>query len=480
MIQSARSPGVRRPPQGQALTPERVEHYNRPGPRYTSYPPIPFWSAEFDETDYRAALTRAAASSAEPVALYVHLPFCAERCAYCGCNATVTNRSSVVDAYLDRVELELASVTRTLGRGRRALELHLGGGTPNFLTEPQMERLLRLLEDAFDLGAGAERSLEIDPRIATPDQVRFLRGLGFTRISLGVQDMDPRVQEAIGRIQPEALTREIFLAAREAGFPSVNLDLVYGLPYQTPEVFQRTLDSVLELRPDRLSCFSYAHLPHLRANQKQVDARGLPATAWDKFSLFQQAVEALTGAGWSWIGMDHFALETDELSRALEERRLHRNFMGYVERAAPHLVAFGCSAIGEVGGAQIQGDPKLGSWQRALDAGSLPVIRGHVLTDEDLRRRDAIHHLLSNLELPHRLLEAREGASGSPLPALAREREALEAHADDGLLRRLEDRYEVTPLGRWFLRNLCMELDAYLPVSLPTAQPGAPRFSMTV
>jgi len=480
MIQAARTSGVRIPPPGEALTPERVDHYNRPGPRYTSYPPIPFWSSDFGEEDYRAALQRAADASGDPVALYVHLPFCAERCAYCGCNATVTNRSSVVDAYLDRVELEIASVTRTLGRGRRALELHLGGGTPNFLNEAQMERLLRLLEEAFDLGPEADRSVEIDPRIATPEQVRFLRGLGFTRISLGVQDMDPRVQEAIGRIQPESLTREIFLAAREAGFPSVNLDLVFGLPYQTPEVFQRTLDSVIELRPDRLSCFSYAHLPHLRANQKQVDARGLPATPWDKFSLFRQAVDALTGGGWTWIGMDHFALETDELSRALEERRLHRNFMGYVERAAPHLVAFGCSAIGEVGGAQIQGDPRLGSWQRTLDAGALPVVRGHLLTDEDLRRRDAIHHLLSNLELPHRLLEAREGASGGKLPALVREREALESHADDGLLRRLHDRYEVTAMGRWFLRNLCMELDAYLPVSLPSVQGGAPRFSMTV
>lgn len=480
MKKAVRSPRVQRPPPGRSLTPARVEHYNRSGPRYTSYPPIPFWSSTFGEEDYRAALRRAAEDPEEPVALYVHLPFCAKRCAYCGCNATVSNRSSVVDAYLDRVEMEVTSVTRTLGPGRRALELHLGGGTPNFLNETQMVRLLGLLDDAFDLGSDAERSLEIDPRIATPEQVRFLRGLGFSRISLGVQDMDPKVQEAIGRIQPESLTREIFFAAREAGFPSVNLDLVYGLPYQTPDVFQRTLDSVVELRPDRLSCFSYAHLPHLRANQKQVDARGLPETPWDKFSLFQQAVRTLTGAGWSWIGMDHFALETDDLSRALRERRLHRNFMGYVERAAPHLVAFGCSAIGEVGGAQIQGDPKLGRWQRALEAGTLPVVRGHLLTDEDLRRRDAIHHLLSNLELPHRLLDARNRGSGEDLPALEREREALEAHADDGLLRRLEDRYEVTSLGRWFLRNLCMELDAYLPVPLPTTQAGAPRFSMTV
>jgi len=474
------SPTVPSPPPGQDLTPERVAHYNRPGPRYTSYPPIPFWSDRVGENDYREALARARGAPDEAVALYVHLPFCAERCAYCGCNATVTNRASVVDAYLDRVEAEIDAVVEILGRGRRALELHLGGGTPNFLTQGQMERLLRCLDGAFTLGPGADRSLEIDPRIASPEQVRAFRAMGFTRISLGVQDMDPRVQEAIGRIQPESLTREIFNAARDAGFESVNLDLVYGLPYQTPEVFQATLDAVVELGPDRVSCFSYAHLPHLRPNQKQVDARGLPTTAWDKFSLFRQAVDQLTGAGWSWIGMDHFALETDELARALRERRLHRNFMGYVEQAAPHLVAFGCSAIGEVGGMQVQSDPKLGTWQRALDAGRLPVVRGHHLTPEDRRRREAIHHLLSNLELPLALLDAAPGADGVQLPALDRTRSALEAHADHGLLVRREDRFEVTGLGRWFVRNLCMELDAYLPVSLPAGRTGGPRFSMTV
>jgi oxygen-independent coproporphyrinogen III oxidase len=459
--------------------PETVEHYNRSGPRYTSYPPIPFWSAEFGEDDYHRALGHAARDGDEPVALYVHLPFCAERCSYCGCNATVTRRSEVVDAYLDRVEREVGAVVAVLGRGRPALELHLGGGTPNFLDEAQMERLVRMLETAFELPDGRERSIEIDPRIATPEQVRFLAELGFTRISLGVQDLDPKVQVAIGRIQPEALTREIFHAAREAGFSSVNLDLVYGLPYQTPEVFARTLDTVIELRPDRLSCFSYAHLPHLRPNQKQVDARGLPETAWEKFSLFRQAVDRLTGSGWTWIGMDHFALESDELAVALRERRLHRNFMGYVERAAPHLVAFGCSAIGEVGGAQVQSDPKLGGWQRAIDAGRLPVVRGHWLTAEDLRRREAIHHLLSNLELPHALLAERATPDGL-LPALDGAREALEAHADDGLLEARSDRFVVTGLGRWFLRNLCMELDAYLPGGVSGEGDGRTRFSMTV
>ncbi len=464
---------------GQEPTPQTVEHYNRSGPRYTSYPPIPFWSGKFGEEDYRRALRRAADDAETPVALYVHLPFCAERCFYCGCNATVTRRGEVVDTYLDRVEREVAAVVEVLGRERAALELHLGGGTPNFLDEAQLERLVNLLERAFILPEGRDRSIEIDPRIATPEQVRFLAALGFTRISLGLQDLNPKVQTAIGRIQPEALTREIFHAAREAGFASVNLDLVYGLPYQTPEMLDRTLDTVIELRPDRLSCFSYAHLPHLRPNQKQVDTRGLPETSWEKFALFRQAVRRLEGSGWTWIGMDHFALETDELAVALRERRLHRNFMGYVERAAPHLVAFGCSAIGEVGGAQIQSDPKLGGWQRAIDAGKLPVVRGHWLTAEDRRRREAIHHLLSNLELPYALLGERVTPVGV-LPALDGAREALAAHAEDGLLEARHDRFIVTGLGRWFLRNLCMELDAYLPGGGAGVGDARPRFSMTV
>jgi oxygen-independent coproporphyrinogen III oxidase len=466
------------------LTPADLVRYNRPGPRYTSYPPIPFWKETVrGDADYRAALHQAGRDDSA-VSLYVHLPFCAARCSYCGCNATVTNRASVVDAYLDRLETETRRVAESIGTRKAAIELHWGGGTPNFLSIDQMSRVLDVLGEVFDLG-GAEQSIEIDPRIATPAQVEQIRALGFTRISLGVQDMHPRVQEAIGRIQPESLTREIFGAARAAGFDSVNLDLVYGLPYQTLEVFDRTLEAVVDLRPDRISCFSYAHLPHLRPNQKQVDARGLPATPWDKFQLFERAVARFEAAGWTWIGMDHFALEQDPLSQALRERRLHRNFMGYVERAAPHLIGFGTSAIGEVAGYQVQNDPGLGRWQRGLEAGGLPVVRGHHLTPDDFRRREAIHHLLCNLELPRTLLAPRPGEGGSMLPALDEAAVALGRHVDDGLLEVGPDGWVVTPRGRWFLRNICMELDAYLQLATPDAPPvegthQVPRFSMTV
>jgi len=471
---------------GRELTPERVERYARQGPRYTSYPPIPFWSTAIGEEEYRGALEEAARFPDQGLSLYVHLPFCAARCAYCGCNATVTNRPEVVDVYLDRVEAEVARVAGVLGSGHPVGQLHLGGGTPNFLDNFQMERLLEILDRAFSLPEEGECSIEIDPRIASPGQVHFLRTLGFRRISLGVQDMDPRVQEAIGRIQPEALTREIFQAARAAGFRSVNMDLVYGLPYQTEEVFGRTLDTVVELGPDRLACFSYAHLPHLLANQKQVDAQGLPATAWDKASLFRQAVEQLTGAGWSWIGMDHFAREDDELSVARRQGRLHRNFMGYVESPTPHLVALGNSGIGEVAGLQVQNEAKLGRYQKAVDAGRLPVVRGHRLTPDDLRRREAIHHLLCNLELPESLLAARPLPDGGLLPALDREREGLDRRREEGLLASTGAGYQVTPAGRWFLRNLCMELDAYLPQEEPSPWSPLPlpvagqRFSFTV
>ena len=467
---------------GRRLTSEVVDRYARPGPRYTSYPPIPFWDPEVGETDYRDALARAGEAKDEPLALYVHLPFCAARCAYCGCNATVTNRQDVVDAYLDRVVREIGMVEELVGQGRAISQLHLGGGTPNFLTEAQMARLWETLDRTFDMSAANECSLEIDPRIATPEQVSFYRSLGFDRISLGVQDVDPKVQEAIGRVQPESLTREIYGAARKAGFRSVNLDLVYGLPFQTPEVFNRTLDVMVELRPDRLACFSYAHLPHLRPNQKQVDASGLPETPWEKMKLFRLSVERLTEAGWTWIGMDHFALDEDEMAIALRERRLHRNFMGYVERPTPHLVAFGCSGIGEVAGLQAQTEVKLGRYQKSIDAGSFPIVRGHRLTDDDRRRRKAIYHLLCNLELPSRLLDASVGESGEHLPALEASREGLDRCVREGLLEEAGDGYRVSGLGRWFLRNVCMELDAYLPrTSEPKVDGPSPRrFSMTV
>lgn len=437
------------------VTREQIDYYNRPGPRYTSYPTVPVWSTSFDERAYREALAAVAARPADTLSVYVHLPFCAERCAYCGCNATATKHAHVVDTYLDRVERELSIVAPLLGERRRVVQLHWGGGTPNFLNEAQARRLMGLLDAAFAIDREGEIALEMDPRIGNAEQAAFYRALGFNRVSLGVQDINPQVQAAIGRIQPFEQTAALFAACRAEGFSSVNLDLVYGLPYQTEERFGHTLDAAIALRPDRLACFSYAHLPQARPNQKRVDASGLP-TPYTKFALFQQAVQRFSEAGYDWIGMDHFALADDELAVAAREKRLHRNFMGYTTRPAPQLLGLGMSAIGDLGGCFVQTEAHLGRYEQALAAGRLPIVRGHRLSADDRRRRAAITHLMCNLELP--LGTALDAGDEAMVESIER----VIAHADEGLVEVANERIVVTDLGRYFLRNLCMELDAYL------------------
>ena len=447
-----------------AVSPELLDRYDRPGPRYTSYPPIPHWSDRFGEPEYRAALGDLAATD-DPVAVYVHLPFCVARCWYCGCNATVTRHASVQRAYVDRLERELALVGELLEGRRHAAQIHWGGGTPNFLPSEEIDRLMELLRGRFEPLRGAELSIELDPRVATTAQLEHLRRLGFQRISFGVQDFDPDVQTAMGRVQPEAVLRELHAAARGLGFRSVNYDLVYGLPRQTAAGFAHTLDTVAGMDPDRIACFGYAHVPWARANQRRIDASQLPGRH-ERFALFQLTVARLVEAGYRWIGLDHFARPEDELSLALDEGRLRRNFMGYLPDPAPHLLAFGTSAIGDVAGRFVQNDPHLGGYQRAIDAGRLATVKGHRLSAEDRLRRAAIERLMCTLELPYATLAPLAGG-GDPL-------EHFRPFADEGFITFGRDRLAVTPLGRYFLRNLGMALDAY------AAPEGAQRFSRTV
>ena len=448
------------------IEPARLARYDVPGPRYTSYPTVPAWRAPFGAAEYRQALQDLAGLAEDPVSVYVHLPFCGYRCHYCACTVTLATRADVVDRYLDHVERELELVTGIAGRKHPVLQLHLGGGTPNQLAVGQLERLVEMLEARFAFDRSAERSVEADPRLATRHGTEALRALGFRRISYGVQDFDPAVQAAIGRPQPEAVVREAVELARAAGFAGVNIDLIYGLPLQSPSRFARTLESALELAPDRVACYSYAHVPDARHNQRLIDAATLPSRE-QKFELFQMAVEAFVGTGFEWIGMDHFARPADDLAAAARERRLHRDFMGYTTRPAPHLLGFGMSAIGDVAGCFVQNVPRTGAYQRALEAGALPVERGHRLSDDDQRRRRAILNLMCSLELPHRLV---------PLPE-EDGHERLRPLVAEGLLAAHADRYEVTPLGRYLLRNIAMALDAYLPRQRPGTRP---RFSRTV
>jgi oxygen-independent coproporphyrinogen-3 oxidase len=356
-------------------------------------------------------------------------------------------------------------VADAIGCRPRIAEMHWGGGTPNFLHDGQLEALFGMLTARFGIDARTECSVEADPRLVTTDQLRTLRRLGFDRISFGVQDLDPRVQEAIGRVQPTSLVRQVVEDARAAGFGGINVDLIYGLPHQTPDRFARTVDEAIALAPDRVACFGYAHVPWMRPHQKRIDESALPGAS-GRFALFRDAVVRFTEAGYSWIGIDHFALPNDPLALAADAGRLHRNFMGYTTRRGEQLLGLGTSAISELGGRFVQNEPELGGWQRAVDAGHLPVARGHVMTDDDRARGAAISHLMCNAELPFDLFVG-------DVDALVDRYEAL---ADDGLLEFEVDRITVTPLGRFFLRNMAFALDGYR----GAATDGAPRFSRAV
>jgi oxygen-independent coproporphyrinogen-3 oxidase len=444
-----------------------LKEHARPVPRYTSYPTVPYWDKEFGEADYVEALDDLGADPERSVSVYVHLPFCGKRCYYCGCNAMVTHRPEVVDGYLDHLSREIEGVVDRIGSGRRVTQMHWGGGTPNFLTDRQTVRLFEMLAGSFDFTPDAEISIEMDPRVATPSQPPLLRRLGFNRLSMGVQDFDPRVQAAIGRIQPESETVALLDNARAAGFESVNFDLVYGLPYQTTESFSRTLDRVVELMPDRIATFSYAHLPEVRKIQQAVDASGLPEPR-AKLGLFLDTVEVLQDAGYQWIGFDHFARPDDELAVAARERRLLRNFMGYTTHAAPDQVAFGLSGIGCLAGRFVQNDTGLARYGKALDECHFPVVRGHRLSEDDEMRALVIQHLMCNLEIRDDLTEDRFGGPVSTL--LDGELDDLVPFVEEGFLTRKARGWEVTDVGRFFVRNVAASLDPYLKRStrLPT------------
>lgn len=440
-----------------------IARHDRAGPRYTSYPTVPSWRNDFGAGDYQEALREAAADD-RPIAVYAHFPYCATKCFYCGCNALTTSRPGTVERYLDDLERELDLVVGSLGRDRTVAQLHWGGGTPNLLDEGQLTRAFMLFADRFVFTRHVELSVEADPRLVSRQQLRTLRALGFTRISFGVQDLDAHVQEAIGRVQPVALVREVCEQARDVGFRELNLDLIYGLPRQDARSFQHTIDQAIALEPDRVACFGYAHMPLQRPHQRVIREDELP-DALARFELFRLAAAAFTGAGYAWIGLDHFARFGDPLAAAQREGRLHRNFMGYTTMPGQHLVGVGMSAISEVAGRFAQNDATLGSWREKVGNGVLPTVRGHTCSDDDRARQQAILHLMCNLELPLDLVP------GDPRDFAER----LAPYVEDGLAAIESGRIAVTPMGRFFLRNLCMELDAYLP-----AQAGQARFSRTV
>ena len=449
-----------------------LERYDRPGPRYTSYPTAVEFHEGFGPDEYGARLQALPAD--EEVSLYIHLPFCDHRCHFCGCHVVATQHLDVAEIYLTYLRREIEAVATVLGRRPKVSQYHWGGGTPTYYSPDQMRRLQAKVLEHFDLTEGAEVAIEVDPRVTSTAHIDALWDMGFNRLSMGVQDFDDDVQRAIGRGQSEEQTRTLYHYARDKGFTSINMDLIYGLPEQTLESFEATMASVLELLPDRLAVYSYAHVPWVRGNQKRIDETTLPDRD-AKFALLAEAISTFRGGGYDQIGMDHFALPEDELAQALGRRRLHRNFMGYTVSRAPDMIGLGISAIGDVAGAYAQNQKKLSTYYADIDAGRLPVERGYGLSEDDRIRRHIITELMCNLYVDTKAVGAQYGVDFAAV--FADELQALvDGPVVDGLARVDDNTIEVTELGQLFVRNVCMPFDTYL----KSKQDAGPTFSRTV
>ena len=443
-----------------------VRKHNRPGPRYTSYPT----ALQFrDDTD-PARLVAAAQAERGGISLYFHLPFCESLCWFCGCNKVITTDSAKADLYLDALEREVAMFPADALREREVVQLHFGGGTPNFLSPAQIARLGRLLRKYFVFASDAECSVELDPRPLTRDHVRAFRDLGMQRASFGIQDVNRDVQVAVHRVQDEECNQRAFTWLREEGFDSVNVDLIYGLPGQTPETYAQTLAQVLAYNPDRFAVFSYAHVPWMVPSQKILERAHLPE-AETKLSMLKLVIETLTGAGYAFIGMDHFAKPDDELVKALESRTLQRNFQGYSTRGGTEIRGFGVSSISQTERTYRQNHKTLEKYYESLAAGRLPIERGIELTDEDILRRHVIMRLMCDFALDYAPIENEFGLSFAE--HFAGSLEKLSDFRTDGLVEDDARGMRVTEAGRLFIRNIAMCFDAY-------AAPGEGRHSKTI
>lgn len=434
--------------------------YGVNGPRYTSYPTAPQFHTGFSVDDYREAATRSNREG-RPLSIYVHVPFCRTVCFYCACNKVITANYARAEAYLHRLEREVELQARLFDTGRVVEQLHFGGGTPTYLRMADMQRLLASLGRHFELCRDDTRefSIEIDPRTTEPDDIAVLGALGFNRVSFGVQDFDPRVQRAVNRIQSYDLTANIMGAARDNGFGSINLDLIYGLPQQTPATMVITLDKVLELAPERLAVYNYAHLPEMFKVQRQIDTAALPDSA-TRLAMLELIIRKLTEAGYLYIGMDHFALPDDELALAYRDGSLQRNFQGYSTHAPLDLIGFGASAIGRVDDCHAQSLKNLDDYSTAIDDARLPLWRGLRLSPDDRLRRDVIMSIMCRSGVEFAAVEREHEIEFKTY--FAAELEALQPLVDDGLCGIDSHGICVTPRGRLLLRNIAMPFDAYL------------------
>ncbi|MGB0744396.1 MAG: oxygen-independent coproporphyrinogen III oxidase [Opitutales bacterium] len=444
-----------------------IEKYNRPGPRYTSYPP----ANHFKDVDEVATLMRSVEEGDAPLSLYFHLPFCETLCWFCGCNMIPTLDRNKATDYLDLLEKELALFAKHHRPEREAVQLHFGGGTPNFFGPEQIDRLAAMIDRHFEFTADAEKSVELDPRRLSAEHVEAFARMGISRASFGVQDCNPEVQKAIHRVQPQEMNVAAMETLRANGFDSVNIDLIYGLPLQSPETFDQTLDQVLELKPDRFAIFNYAHVPWMRPAQKILERAGLP-DGRTKLQLLKLCIERLTAEGYVYIGMDHFALPDDELVVAQREGSLQRNFQGYSTRGGVEICGFGISSISQGADGYRQNVKDIESYRGMVEEGKLPVAKGYEMTAEDKLRADIIMRLMCDLALDYAGMSKKWEINFEAHFAEALSQ--LDEPAADGLIEFTKAGLRVTERGRLFIRNLAMCFDAYL-------EPAAEgRYSKTV
>ena len=452
---SPAEPAVASRPSPLAL--DLVRKYSVPGPRYTSYPPATQFTDALGTLRLEDAIAEDNAPGAGPVSLYFHLPFCETRCWFCGCNTVITRRRGAAAEYLDELAREVRLTAARMNRSRPVTQVHLGGGTPTFLTPDDLRRLGQIIRESFAVAPEAEFSVEVDPRRLTAEHVAALRAIGANRASLGVQDTDPEVQRAVHRLQPQACNERAFAWLREAGFGSINVDLIFGLPRQNAAGFARTIGDVLGLGPDRLSVFSYAHVPWIKPAQRIFDDRAQLPSAEEKLAMFAVAHERLTAAGYVDIGLDHFARPDDSLAVAQRSGTLHRNFQGYTTQAGASLYAFGISSISATETTYRQNHKGLAEWRAALGAGRLPVERGLRLTPEDRRRRTIIMRLMCDRRLDPAALSRELGVDFAG--SYAAELTGLDDLRADGLVRIENGVVEVTPAGIPLLRVIAMRFD---------------------
>jgi oxygen-independent coproporphyrinogen-3 oxidase len=445
---------------------EFLARYNRPGPRYTSYPTAPVWNDSFGPDDLER-VHEEAERARSPVSLYMHIPFCESLCLFCACSVIIQKDKRVAPPYLSILKQEMERVSRSVSKNREVVQFHWGGGTPTYLTPEQIEDLFGAVRARFTFAADAEIGIEVDPRVTSREHLETLRRLGFNRLSMGIQDFHGEVQKAIHRIQPFELTRDLLFAARELGFDSINVDLIYGLPYQSPERFAHTVDQILQLAPDRVALFSYAHVPWLKKQQGSFAAH-LPE-GMQKFEIFRTGLLKFLEAGYLYIGMDHFAKPEDELAISQQKRTLHRNFQGYTTKAGADLYGMGVTAISGIQNAYAQNHRELAAWERSVGERGIATMRGYRLSEDDRLRRAVISRLLCHTVVIKEEIAREFGIDFDRY--FADELVRLEASREDGLV--LPDHGEIrtTWLGRIFIRNLAMVFDPYLEKQQLAAKP---------